>query len=91
MAVVVVAYDISDDDRRRRLADDLLRMGFTRVQRSVYVFRRAYRGVALRAARAAARRIDPVTDTVLIMSVPDKSFESAIIIGGSSPSGLVEL
>jgi len=81
VAVILVAYDISDDGKRQKLANELLRMGFTRVQRSVYIARTGYRGLRERAARAAARRIDPETDSVLILTVPEWSLESAIRIG----------
>ena len=81
MAVILVAYDISDDQKRNKLAQDLLAMGFTRIQRSVYIARHGYRGLRERAARAAARRIDPETDTVLIMTVPEWSLSQAIVVG----------
>ncbi len=81
MAVLLVAYDISDDTNRLRLANDLLRMGFSRIQRSVYVYRGAYKGLRSRVAEAAARRIDPSSDTVLIITIPERSLEDALIIG----------
>ncbi|MEB3760754.1 MAG: CRISPR-associated endonuclease Cas2 [Desulfurococcales archaeon] len=92
MGVLLVAYDVSDDTNRVKLANDLLRMGFSRIQRSVYVYRGSYRGLRNRVAEVAARRIDPRTDTVLIMTVPEWSLENALVIGLSyKRDGVVEL
>ncbi len=84
MVYVLVAYDVRDDDARNRLARDLLAAGFSRLQKSVYLHRGAYRGLVERVARLALRRIDPETDSVLIMTVPDGVVEKAIVIGAGS-------
>ena len=39
MTRVLVAYDISDDRKRLRVAEWLLAKGFSRIQRSLYVAR----------------------------------------------------
>jgi len=81
LAVLLVAYDVSDDDRRLRLARALIAMGYSRIQRSVYVHPRAYRGLRRRTAEVAARLIDPRTDRVLIVTLPEASYEEAIHLG----------
>ena len=83
MTYVLVAYDISDDEARNKLARDLQAAGFTRIQRSVYVHKTAYRGVVERVKRLALRRMDPRTDSVLIMIIPSNVYErNTIILGG---------
>jgi len=81
VAIVLVAYDIRDDDVRNRFAKDLERHGFTRLQKSVYARRASYPGIAKRVAQIASRRIDPRTDTVLIITIPESSMERALVLG----------
>ncbi|MEM0340427.1 MAG: CRISPR-associated endonuclease Cas2 [Acidilobaceae archaeon] len=80
MPYVVVAYDISDDAVRFRASEKLKSMGFTRVQRSLYV-RRGGAHEAKEAARALARIIDYKTDNVIVMVVPWESLEKAFRLG----------
>ena len=79
--MILVAYDISRDDTRDRVAKKLLSMGYTRIQRSVYVARG---GVAK--ARDTARMIqgliDEDTDRVDIILVPDHNWRTHIRLGG---------
>ena len=92
MAVVLVAYDVSDDEKRVRLMRELQRLGYTRLQRSVYVHTRAYEGLKRRTLEAAARIIDPRTDSVLVMTVPDSIYRSASRLGvGSGAPDVVAL
>ena len=79
--VILVAYDISDDERRLRLARALLSMGYSRVQKSVYVYSRGYEGVRRRTVEVAARIIDAREDNVLIITVPEQSYRSAVRLG----------
>jgi CRISPR-associated protein Cas2 len=81
VAVLLVAYDISDDERRNRLASALLRLGYSRVQRSVYIHPRAYRGLRRRTVEVAARIMDPATDRVLILTLPEASYREAVLLG----------
>ncbi|MEM0497843.1 MAG: CRISPR-associated endonuclease Cas2 [Acidilobaceae archaeon] len=80
MPYVVVAYDISDDIIRSRVSEKLKSMGFTRIQRSLYV-RRGGAYEAKEAARALARIIDYKTDNVIVMVVPWESLERAFKLG----------
>ena len=78
--MVVVAYDIRRDDVRDRVAKLLLSMGFTRLQRSLY----AGRGGLAKArdvARAVQSLIDPETDRVDILLVPDHAWSRRISLG----------
>jgi len=84
---VLVAYDISDDEARNRLARDLLAAGFSRVQRSVYIQKTAYRGVVERVKRLALKRMNPKTDTVMIMVIPARVYEEETIILGNGSGG----
>ncbi len=86
MAVLLVAYDISDDERRNKLARALTRLGYSRIQRSVYVHPRAYRGLARRTIEVAARLMDPATDRVLILTLPEGVYRDAIHLGAPAPA-----
>jgi CRISPR-associated protein Cas2 len=77
MPYVLAAYDISDDARRARAAARLLAMGFTRLQRSLYLARGG-RTLAKEAYRALHRIVDHATDKVLVMVVPAESLEASL-------------
>ena len=83
---VIVAYDISDDYRRDRAAKRLLAMGYQRIQRSLYV---AKGGVEKARRTAAALRplINPDTDKIHIIIVPDYSWQKRIELGEAEPPG----
>ena len=82
MVYILVSYDISDDRRRQRLARSLLRIGYSRLQRSLYMtVYKGYRGLARRAEEAARRSISSERDSVIIMTLPDWSVEKAIVLG----------
>ena len=86
MTFVVVAYDIRRDDVRDRVARLLLSMGLSRVQRSLY----AGPGGLAKArdvARAVERLIDPETDRVDIIVVPDHAWRRRIGLGGGRAPG----
>lgn len=77
---IVVAYDISDNDIRQRVAQWLLSQGFTRVQRSVYVGR----GGLARARdveRFVSKLVDRSRDVVHIFVVQDVEWEKRIVVG----------
>ena len=80
MTRVVVAYDISSNEVRQRVAEWLLARGFTRIQRSLYVARG---GVALArdVARFVSRLIDPERDVVHIIVVGDHEWDRRIVVG----------
>ena len=80
MVVVLVVYDISDDNKRLKAARTIQAWGLSGIQRS------AYAGTLLRArARDLARRleriIDPETDTVHILTLQHSTWEKTIVLG----------
>jgi len=77
---VIVVYDISSDKVRNTVCDKLKSMGFSMVQRSVYVARGGF-SKAKDAARAIQRHIDESGDSVLVMVVSRDVLERAIVIG----------
>ena len=87
MAVLLVAYDISDDARRLKLARALISLGYSRIQRSVYVHPRAYRGLKRRTLEVAARLMDPRTDRILLLTLPEGVYSQAITLGAPPPRG----
>ncbi len=80
MTRVIVAYDISDDATRQRVADWLLAKGFTRIQRSLYVARGGT-ALARDVERFVRRFIDPKKDVVHIIVVSDLEWDRRIVIG----------
>ncbi len=83
MTRVIVAYDISDDAKRLRVAEWLLAKGFSRIQRSVYVARG---GIALArdVERFARKVLDPRTDVMHIIVVSDLEWDRRIVVGEST-------
>ncbi len=83
---VVVAYDISNNEKRQRLADWLLARGFSRIQRSLYVARG---GVALArdVERYAKRFIDPSRDVIHILLIQDLEWDRRIVLGVEGGDG----
>ncbi|MEM1746589.1 MAG: CRISPR-associated endonuclease Cas2 [Candidatus Nezhaarchaeales archaeon] len=80
MPYIFVAYDISDDRRRALVCEELKSLGFSMLQRSVYVAR----GGSSRAkdcARAVQRLVRNDVDAVLVMVVPTEVLDKAITIG----------
>lgn len=82
MPYIIVAYDISDNRRRALACEELKALGFSMLQRSVYIAR----GGSSRAkdsARALQKLIRNDGDAVLVMSVPREVLERAIMIGAN--------
>lgn len=80
MPYIIVAYDVSDDRRRSLVCEELKALGFSMLQRSVYIAR----GGSSRAkdsARAIQKLIRSDSDTALVMVVPREVLEKAIVIG----------
>ena len=75
----LVAYDISDNDERERVASALMAMGFVRIQRSVFLGR-APRGRVADLAEAI-RRIVRGRGHVIIVPVPEHLVAKRIEIG----------
>lgn len=80
MVVVMVVYDISDDEVRSLVASKLMRMGFTRIQKSVYV-RRGTIGTSRYVFRSISRIIDPLRDKILVLSISERDYLSSLSIG----------
>ena len=79
---VIVSYDIRDDGKRNKAMKRLLALGFTRLQKSVYV-RRGGKGDAKDALRATSRFIGP-NDKLFIIVVSNKEFEEAFYVEGKA-------
>jgi len=77
---VLVAYDVRDDSARNAVAKRLTALGFIRIQKSAYV-RRGTRGVARHVFRVLSRLIDTSTDKLLVLSIPENVYASALILG----------
>ncbi len=77
---VLAAYDISDDRAREAAARRLLMLGFTRVQKSVYLARGGYT-LAKEAYRAVRPLLAP-GDRLLVVTLPDQSLDRALVWGG---------
>ncbi len=76
---ILVAYDISDDYARAKAAARLLALGFTRVQKSVYIARGGYT-----LAKEAYRAVKPLLapgDRLLVLPLPRESLEKALVEG----------
>jgi len=80
MVVLMVIYDISDDQVRNMVSSKLLKLGFTRVQKSVYV-RRGTSGVSRYVYRAISKYLDPVRDRLLVLSIDEREYLSALSLG----------
>lgn len=79
MPYVIVAYDISDDNRRVRASEKLISMGYTRLQRSFYI-RRGGMSEAKETFRALSRIVNHKTDNLIVAVVPYESIEKAFRI-----------
>ncbi len=80
MPIILVSYDISDNERRNSVRDRLKSMGFTMVQRSLY----ATRGGGARAkdvSRALTRYVSHSEDSIIIFLLPIDVVSRAIVIG----------
>ncbi len=84
MPVVIVAYDISDDYKRDKVAKLLFSMGFERVQRSLYAARGGVEK-ARQVAAAIARLIDHETDRVDVIVVPEHYWRARLVVGNGTP------
>ncbi len=74
--IYLVAYDISDDSERERVASALMAMGFVRIQRSVFVGR-APRGRVADLVEAV-RRVLRGSGHVVIVPVPEHLFRKRV-------------
>ncbi len=78
--VILVVYDISDDGVRSRVSSKLMSIGFNRLQKSAYV-RRGTSGTARYVFRVIKSMIDLSNDRLLVISIPDRIYETALTIG----------
>lgn len=80
MVRILVIYDISDNIDRQRLADDLFRLGLTRIQRSA--FAGEIDGQRLKdLQRIAGRYIKSDGDVIHIFTLGLRDWERRIILG----------
>jgi len=79
---VIVSYDIKDDNKRIKVMKKLLALGFSRLQKSVYV-RRGGKGDAKDALRATMRYLGD-EDKLFIIVVSNKEFEEAFRVEGKA-------
>ncbi len=80
MPFVLVAYDISDDKRRATVCERLKAMGFSMVQKSLYVARGGS-SLAKDVYRALQRLVDRSRDSVVVMVVPREVLQKSMVIG----------
>ncbi|MEL9941027.1 MAG: CRISPR-associated endonuclease Cas2 [Ignisphaera sp.] len=78
MSYVVVAYDISSNNRRSIAAEKLIGLGFQRIQKSVYMSRGGYT-LAKEAYRALLRVIDKSTDSIVVVVVPKEYVDKILM------------
>ncbi len=79
--MIVVAYDIRNDNARTRAMKRLLAMGFKRLQKSLYI-KKGGRGDALDAFRAVKRYLKDEEDKLFVVVLSDKEFKEAMIVEG---------
>ena len=79
---VVVMYDVSNDRARESLANNLQRLGLTRVQRSVFVGR-ANSQVLKDIERVVKLHINPSSDVVHIVPVDEGYWRRSKVLGTS--------
>ncbi|MCS7109123.1 MAG: CRISPR-associated endonuclease Cas2 [Sulfolobales archaeon] len=77
---VLVIYDISDDDSRTKLADDLKRLGLTRIQRSAFIGNITAATVK-EISRVCSHRARGEDDIVHIVPLCDYDWRKSIVIG----------
>jgi len=78
-------YDISDDEKRFRVAHILKLHGLSRIQRSVFVGIGSH-AVARDIVRAINRVVNPRTDIVHIVLIQDHEWERRSVIGSEMSS-----
>ena len=80
MARVLVIYDVSDNKARQRLAEELMRMGLKRIQRSAFVGTLPWSKMK-DVARVASRIIDESRDVVHILPLSDREWSNRVVVG----------
>ena len=78
--LVLVIYDVSDNEKRNNLANYLKTKGFTRIQRSAFVGR-PLPSTLLDVERTVPRLIDQDTDVVHIFPLPETSVQRVRVFG----------
>ncbi|MEM0444315.1 MAG: CRISPR-associated endonuclease Cas2 [Nitrososphaerota archaeon] len=77
---LLVIYDVSEDERRIKLADSLKLLGFTRVQKSAFLSE--YKpALVSEVKRKSLRIIDITTDNVQIYPLTPASYSLRTTIG----------
>ncbi|MGC9227671.1 CRISPR-associated endonuclease Cas2 [Caldivirga sp.] len=78
--IIIASYDISDDRRRVNAMNTLKALGFTRVQRSLYIAKGGL-SLAKDAARALSRVIKASEDSVIIVIIDNRTWASGFRLG----------
>ena len=80
MVRVLVIYDVSSDEKRRRLSKTLEAMGLSRIQRSAFAGEMP--AARMRdVERAASRIIDPRSDVVHIIPLGERDWQARRVLG----------
>ncbi len=77
---VLVIYDVSDDDKRRRLAKALESLGLSRIQRSAFAGEMPAARIR-DVERMAGRIIDPRSDVVHIVPLAERDWRARRVLG----------
>lgn len=77
---VLVVYDISDNEARARLAEDLKRLGLARVQRSAFIGSVSSASIN-EIRRVCATRARGPSDVVHIVPLCDHDWRRVVVIG----------
>ncbi|ABP95310.1 MULTISPECIES: CRISPR-associated endonuclease Cas2 [Metallosphaera] len=77
---VLVVYDVSDNGKRTRLANELKRYGLSRIQRSAFQGNLDSQRMK-NMVRSIAHLIDPSTDIIHVIPMGLRDWEERIVIG----------
>lgn len=83
---ILVIYDVSDNGKRSRLANELKRYGLTRIQRSAFegdIDSQRVKDIV----RTISRIVDLRTDVVHIVPLGVRDWENRIVIGNEGGRG----
>ena len=80
---VLVVYDISDDEKRNKVAKELQRLGLSRIQRSAFVGdidSQRYKDLV----RICSKLVNGESDILHIIPLGLREWERRVVISGSS-------
>ena len=90
---LLIAYDITDNSLRKKIADYLLYAGLYRVQKSVFIgyASRETKTKIVRKMRELNNQSSNEEDKIIIMPIHAKSFISAIFMGDYNEDMILDL